>query len=47
MKKASFVIYSFLFILGPMALGNRIDASQTGPAMPDDVKAILDRKSVV
>jgi len=47
MKKASFLVCSFLFILGPMALGSRLGASQTGPAMPDNVKAVFKERCAV
>jgi hypothetical protein len=47
MKKASSILCSFLFILGPMALGNRLGASQTGPAMPDNVKAVFKERCAV
>jgi hypothetical protein len=47
MKKAWFVVYSLLFILGPMAQGGRLTATQTGPAMPDDVKAIFKERCSV
>jgi mono/diheme cytochrome c family protein len=47
MKKASSIVCSFLFILGPMALGSRLGASQTEPAMPDNVKAVFKERCAV
>ena len=47
MKKALSVFSSFLFILGPIALGIRLGASQTGPLMPEDVKTIFKERCAV
>ena len=47
MKKALFVVCSFLFIFGPIALGNRLGAFQTGPTMPDNVKAVFKERCAV
>ena len=41
------IVCSFLFILGPIALGSRLGASQTGPAMPDNVKAVFKERCAV
>ena len=41
MKSAVFVVWSILSIVGSIVLGGRLEASQTVPGMPKDVKSIF------
>ena len=47
MKKAPSIVCSVFIILGPMALGTLLGASQTGPGLPDSVKTVFMERCAV
>lgn len=47
MNKALSIVYSIVFVLGPMALGSLQGASQTGQSVPDGVKRVFKERCAV